>query len=155
MTAALIGVAYAASDSGPRNSATDRVAPFARLDVDRDGFVSSHEALKLQGFEAAFNEADENRDGRLDNSEFTRAEAVHDRVRAGQYLDDSVISAKVKAALLKDPEVSGFAVSVATQDGMVSLSGLVKSAEQARRAGDIAAGVRGVVNVKNALAARS
>ena len=74
---------------------------------------------------------------------------------AGQYIDDSVITAKIKAALLKDPAVSALSVSVETRKGTVVLSGFVESAIQLRRAAEIAAGVQGVVTVKNGLVVKS
>jgi hyperosmotically inducible protein len=61
----------------------------------------------------------------------------------------------VKAALLKDPVVSGFAVSVETHKGVVLLSGFVQNDKQAQRAAQIASAVQGVVTVKNALAIKS
>jgi len=130
-------------------------AEFKKLDVNHDGYLSREEVRKIRGFEKAFKEADENRDGRLDVDEFVKAQAIHDRVRAGQYLDDSVITTKVKAALLRDRTLSVLGVSVETYKGTVLLSGFVDSEEQVRRATEIAASVDGVVNVKNGLAVKS
>ena len=128
---------------------------FNKLDVNRDGYVSKEEARKLRGFEKAFNEADDNRDGRLDTNEFAKALAIDDRIRAGQYVDDSVITSKVKAALLKDRALSALAVSVETRHGTVLLSGFVDNQNQARRAAEIAAAVQGVVEVKSSLTVKS
>lgn len=87
--------------------------------------------------------------------EFVTARAIPDPARATQYLEDSVITAKVKAALLRDPVVSGLTVGVETRQGTVVLSGFVDNEGQARRAAGIAESVQGVVNVKNALAVGS
>lgn len=124
---------------------------FTRLDANRDGLLSEAETAKLDGFARAFREADDNRDGRLDPAEFAKAQAIHDRLRAERFVDDSVITAKVKALLLKDPLVSAIAVSVETHKGTVLLSGFVPSPQHARRAAEIAAGVEGVVAVKNGI----
>ncbi|MGH7889765.1 MAG: BON domain-containing protein [Thermodesulfobacteriota bacterium] len=70
---------------------------------------------------------------------------------AGQYVDSSVITAKVKTALLADPDVSGLAIEVETFKDVVQLSGFVNSEEQARKAVEIARGVDGVGSVKNSL----
>lgn len=148
------GAPCATSDAGAVGSA-ESSAEFKRVDANRDGYVSRDEARKIKGFDKAFQQADDNRDGKLDAAEFAKAQAVHDRVRAGRYLDDSMITAKVKAALVRDPVVSAFAVSVETYKGIVLLSGFVQNGSQARRAAEIAAAVQGVVNVKNALAIKS
>jgi len=102
-----------------------------------------------------FNTLDANRDGRLDADEFAKALAIDDRIRAGKYVDDSVITSKVKAALLKDRALSALAVSVETRSGTVILSGFVDNQDQARRATQIAAGVQGVVEVKSSLTVKS
>jgi hyperosmotically inducible protein len=145
----------AAGDTGPADPAAETRAEFKRRDTNQDGYVSRDEARKIKGFDKAFQQADDNRDNKLDAAEFAKAQAVYDRVRTGQYLDDSMITAKVKAALLKDPVVSAFAVSVQTYRGIVMLSGFVREGSQAQRATEIAAAVQGVVTVKNALTVKS
>ena len=70
----------------------------------------------------------------------------------GQQIDDSVVTAKVKAALLKpDNGVSGLSVEVTTNLGEVVLSGFVDSSDQALTATRIAQGVEGVKSVRNNL----
>ena len=70
---------------------------------------------------------------------------------SGQYVDDSVITTKVKTALLVDPDVKSLDIGVETFKGVVQLSGFVNSAEQARMAVEIAKSVEGVRSVKNSL----
>ncbi len=72
----------------------------------------------------------------------------------GQYLDDKVITAKVKAALVEDPGVKALQIKVETFEGIVQLSGFVDNPEQVIRAGDLAKGVEGVKSVKNDLIVR-
>lgn len=67
----------------------------------------------------------------------------------GEYLDDTVVTAKVKTALLNDPMVSGLAVNVETFKGIVQLSGFVKTATERDRAVELARKVGGVTQVKN------
>jgi hyperosmotically inducible protein len=141
---------HAADGKGPPESPA-----FTRLDTNRDGYVSREEARKIPNFEKAFREADDNRDGKLDADEFVKAQAIHERVRAAQYVDDSVITARVKAALLKDLRLKGLHVNVETYKGTVLLSGFVNDGEQARRAAEIAAGVGGVSAVQNSLIVKS
>lgn len=74
---------------------------------------------------------------------------TRERQSVGEYVDDSVITAKVKAAILNDPEVSVLEVSVETYEGVVQLSGFVSTQAQANKAVQIAKGVTGVKSVKN------
>jgi hyperosmotically inducible protein len=73
------------------------------------------------------------------------------RDSTGQYVDDSVITTKVKSALLKDDAVKSFAVSVETVKGVVQLSGFVNTAVQKTDAGEDATAVKGVQSVSNNL----
>lgn len=75
--------------------------------------------------------------------------------RTGQAVDDTAITAKVKAQMAKDKEVSAMDVSVNTDQGVVRLSGVVKSAAEKQRAEQVARGVEGVRRVDNALVVRS
>lgn len=77
------------------------------------------------------------------------------RESTGEYVDDSAITAKVKAKLLGDPIVSGFAVSVETFRGRVILSGFVSSQAQIDRAIALAREVPGVREVQSALVIKS
>ena len=67
----------------------------------------------------------------------------------GEYVDDSTITAKVKAALVHDPVVKALDVSVETFKGIVQLSGFVNTDLEKSQAGNVAATVKGVVSVKN------
>lgn len=67
----------------------------------------------------------------------------------GEYIDDAVITTKVKAALVNDPNVKAREVNVETFKGVVQLSGFVADAADANRAVTIARGVHGVSSVKN------
>ena len=67
----------------------------------------------------------------------------------GEFVDDSTITTKVKAAFVHDDTVKAFDVSVETFKGVVQLSGFVDTAAQKSRAGELAANVRGVRDVKN------
>ena len=126
-------------------------ALFRKLDANGDGFVTRAEAKSVRGFDAAFSAADENRDGRLSQGEFIKAESIYERQKAAAYLEDSVITAKVKAALVKDLPSAAAAVSVESYRGRVLLSGFVDDQHDTRRAREIAASVRGVTIVTSAL----
>jgi len=69
----------------------------------------------------------------------------------GEYVDDSVITSKVKSAFLTAEDLKSFDIGVETFKGTVQLSGFVKSQQQVDKAGQIARGVKGVKGVKNDL----
>ncbi len=69
----------------------------------------------------------------------------------GTEIDDSVITTKVKSALLADPDIKSFDIAVETRKGEVQLSGFVDSQEQIDQAIAIAQKVDGVTSVGNAM----
>ena len=68
---------------------------------------------------------------------------------AGEYIDDSVITTKVKTAILNEPTLKTAEISVETYKGAVQLSGFVSSQANIATAADLARGVQGVRTVKN------
>lgn len=70
---------------------------------------------------------------------------------AGEYIDDSVITTKIKTAVLKEPTLKSYEITVETYKGVVQLSGFVSSAAEISKAGEIARAVKGVTSVKNDL----
>jgi osmotically-inducible protein OsmY len=71
------------------------------------------------------------------------------RESTGEYIDDTVITAKVKAKLVESSDVSAAAVSVETFKGTVQLSGFAQSENERRKAGELASAVDGVKRVTN------
>ena len=69
----------------------------------------------------------------------------------GEYVDDSVITTKVKSLLANDDFFKSFEISVETYKGTVQLSGFVNSRHAVDKAGQIARSVQGVHSVKNNL----
>jgi osmotically-inducible protein OsmY len=69
----------------------------------------------------------------------------------GQYVDDSAITTKVKTDILEESTLKVFQISVKTNKGVVQLSGFVDSAQNVKKAGEVAGGVKGVVAVQNDL----
>lgn len=67
----------------------------------------------------------------------------------GEYIDDAVITSKVKAAFAADPTVKATEVQVETFKGRVQLSGFVESRESAQKAVQLAREVKGVKEVRN------
>ena len=69
----------------------------------------------------------------------------------GEYVDDSVITTKVKTLLAKDDFLKSLQISVETYKGVVQLSGFVNSQQAVDKAGQIARSVKGATSVKNNL----
>ena len=72
----------------------------------------------------------------------------------GEYIDDSVITTKVKSLLAADDFLKSFQISVETYKGTVQLSGFVGSKKAVDNAGEIARSVKGVKSVKNDLSVK-
>ena len=69
----------------------------------------------------------------------------------GEYIDDSVITTKIKSQLAADDFLKSFQVGVESRKGIVQLSGFVNSQDAVNKAGQIARGVDGVKSVRNDL----
>jgi hyperosmotically inducible protein len=69
----------------------------------------------------------------------------------GEYMDDSAITAKVKWAILQDPNLKTLEISVVTTDGVVSLTGAVDSQRSIDRAAAVAREIPAVKSVENHL----
>ena len=69
----------------------------------------------------------------------------------GEYVDDSVITTKVKSLLAEDDFLKSFEISVESFRGTVQLSGFVNSRQAVDKAGQIARSVKGVNSVRNNL----
>lgn len=67
----------------------------------------------------------------------------------GEYVDDSVITTKVKAMLFDEPNLRSGEINVETFKGVVQLSGFVNSKADINKAVEIARSVKGVESVKN------
>jgi osmotically-inducible protein OsmY len=69
----------------------------------------------------------------------------------GEYMDDSVITTKVKTAIFNEPTLKSAEINVETFKGVVQLSGFVNSQADINKAVEVARGVSGVTSVKNAM----
>jgi len=82
---------------------------------------------------------------------FAACASTSKKESTGEYIDDSVITTKVKTLLAADDFLKSFQISVETYKGSVQLSGFVASQKAADKAEEIARGVKGVESVKNDL----
>ena len=67
----------------------------------------------------------------------------------GEYIDDTVITTKVKLAIMEDPALKSSEINVETFKGVVQLSGFVVSQDAINKAIETARSVNGVTSVKN------
>ena len=82
---------------------------------------------------------------------FVACASTRTKESTGEYVDDSVITTKVKSLLAADDFLKSFEISVETYKGTVQLSGFVSSQQAVDKAGQITRGVKGVKSVKNDL----
>ena len=79
----------------------------------------------------------------------TGCASTSQQASVGEVVDDSVITAKVKALFVEDKDVNALRISVETYKGTVQLSGFATNSGEIDRAGAIARSVQGVRSVKN------
>jgi hypothetical protein len=125
-------------------------ADFVALDRNRDGYISKVEALANPEVHKRFAAFDTDKDGLLSEAEY--ALAMEDNEK--RILRDSLITARVKAALLAEKGIPSLSIAVETYEGRVQLSGFVRVPDVASRAGRVTAGVSGVRTVHNNIAVR-
>lgn len=85
---------------------------------------------------------------------FLGCAATQKHESTGQYVDDSVITTKVKAAIFNETTLKTLQINVKTFKAVVQLSGFVDSTQSVTIAGEVAGRVDGVVFVKNDLAVK-
>ena len=81
----------------------------------------------------------------------TACSATRTQKSAGEVIDDSVLTAKVKAALIEDPVTKAGQINVETYRGVVQLGGFVDNAAAKSQATKVASSVSGVKEVRNDL----
>jgi len=77
--------------------------------------------------------------------------SIAPKTSMGTKLDDTVMTSKVKAALMDDAEVKSGQINVETKNGVTQLAGFVTNEAMKARAGKVAAGVSGVKTLENVL----
>ena len=79
----------------------------------------------------------------------SKAAPTSKKETAGEYIDDSVITSKVKALIFEDSSLKSAEINVETYKGVVQLTGFVQSPAAIKKAAEIARSVKGVKSVKN------
>ena len=82
---------------------------------------------------------------------FAACASTRTQESTGEFVDDSVITTKVKSLLAADDFLKSFQISVETFQGTVQLSGFVNSQQAVSKADEIVRSVKGVKSVKNDL----
>jgi len=82
---------------------------------------------------------------------FLGCAATQTRESTGEYVDDTAITTKVKAAIFSEETLKTMQINVKTFKGVVQLSGFVNSAQSVKKAGEVARSVEHVKEVKNDL----
>lgn len=79
----------------------------------------------------------------------TGCAVVRDQQSVGTYIDDSVLTTRVKAKFAENPTVSALAISVETFKGVVQLTGVAKTSDERSLAEKLARETSGVLGVRN------
>jgi len=124
---------------------------FIRRDADYDGYLTRKELAGDDALLAAFARFDGNRDGRLDEAEYLKAEAALERERAAVQVDDAALEAAVRRALAKVNGVDLRNAKLGVNAGAVSIVGIVEHASVAVAAQDALKRVPGVKKLDNRL----
>ena len=125
---------------------------FKLLDVNSNGKLSATEIKKDELFNGGgFAKADKNHNGSLNEDEYATYKSKVQQKETKQAASDGAITSKIKSKYLVEKNFKSFDVSVETKDGIVVLSGFVDNQATKSRAGQIAAGVKGVKSVSNGL----
>ena len=85
------------------------------------------------------------------NIDQATAEVKEQAANVGDKIDDAAITAKVKTALIGEPDLEALKIDVDTADGVVTLTGTVDSRTKVTRAVQVAQAVQGVRSVDNRL----
>lgn len=127
-------------------------AEFAKLDTNANGALTPVEASQDKLFTAKhFAAADANKDALLNQDEYAAYKSADQKQKMAVVIDDTVITAKIKADLLAEKDLKSLQISVETQKGQVILSGFVDNQATKEKAEVIVAKVEGVKSVKNSL----
>jgi hyperosmotically inducible protein len=139
--------------AGTINGTSDALpnSAFEKLDANHDGKLNLEEVAPDKDLTENFVKVDANQDGAIQIDEFNSYKSANEQKQIVTFLDDSALTAKIKAELVKDNGIKGLNISVETHKGEVILSGFVETNMQIRRAIDIATSVQGVQSVKNGL----
>lgn len=85
----------------------------------------------------------------------TACSVARNQETVGSYVDDTTITAEIKARMASDKDVAATSIGVETMSGVTQLSGFAKSQAEKERASEIARQVKGVRAVRNDIIVRT
>lgn len=135
------GVVYL-SGTAKNRAEVDKAGSIAR---GVEGVVSVENKIKIA--KAPMKASDANKPAEEKSTASTASTSKKES--PGEYVDDAVITTKVKAAVLEEPSLKSAEINVETYKGTVQLTGFVRSRADINKAVEIAKGVKGVKSVKN------
>jgi cytochrome c5 len=124
---------------------------FVRFDANYDGFLSPQELTEDPVLVSHLRRFDEDGDGRLSPAEFRRAESTLDAERIAAYADDASLVSAVRTGLGKVPGVDLASTKIEADRGVVSIVGIVSSADIVRRAHAVVKRIPGIKKIDNRL----
>ncbi len=152
LTIGVAGLSAFAGDMIDANNQAPLAEAFSNLDKNADHALSRAEASKDNLFTRKnFTKADTNRDGVLNQDEYSTFKSAAQKKAVKLTIADSIITAKAKAEILRTEGLKGMQISVETHKGEVILSGFVDSQAAKTKAEQVVARVKGVQSVKNSL----
>ena len=124
---------------------------FVRFDANYDGFLSPQELTDDPVLVSNLRRFDEDGDGRLSPAEFRRAESALEAERIAALADDASLVFAVRTALGKVPGIDLPSTKIEVDRGVVSIVGIVSTAEIVRRAHAVVKRIPGIQKIDNRL----
>ncbi|MBC7786967.1 MAG: BON domain-containing protein [Methylophilaceae bacterium] len=138
------------------NNQAPLAGEFKKLDTNSNDLLTFSEASKDKLFtKKRFAAADLDKDGTLDQNEYSTYKSSAQKKVVKTVVSDSVITTKAKAEILGAKDLKSLQISVETHKGEVILSGFVDSAAAKAKAEEVVSKIEGVTSVKNSLEVRS
>lgn len=158
LTLALAAMSFnaVAEDLIDANNQAPLAGEFKKLDTNSNDLLTRTEASKDKLFtKKSFAAADVDKDGTLDQNEYSTYKSAAQKKVVKRVVADSVITTKAKAEILGTKGLKSLQISVETHKGEVILSGFVDTAAAKAKAEEVVSKIEGVTSVKNSLEVRA
>jgi len=149
--AVAIGLAFSAAATAQYMTKADYKSAKDAIAADYKSAQAACAAMSGAEKDACSADARNNRETASADLKTRYSSAKAPQETTGGYVEDSVITTKVKAAVLGDASLKSAEINVETFKGIVQLSGFVRSQTDINRAVQVARGIKGVASVKNVM----